>query len=103
MEELRGLKLFFMKILGWNVRGLGLREKRGAIRRLIRKNMIDVLFIQESKREELSASFIREIWGPSDLDFFSKPAGGSSGGLIMLWTLTLSSVCKKVKSQVNIS
>lgn len=56
------------KIERMECEGSRIPGEEGAIRRMIRKKKINVLYIQESKREELSASFIREIWGPSDVD-----------------------------------
>lgn len=43
-----------MKVISWNVRGLGLRLKRRAIRGVLRRNRADIIFIQESKREKLT-------------------------------------------------
>ena len=38
-----------MKILFWNVRGLGKAEKRRMVRRLVKAKNVDMLLIQESK------------------------------------------------------
>lgn len=56
------------------VKGLELWEKSGAIWRFIKKHKIDILLIQKSKREEISASLIREIWGRQEYDIFIKPS-----------------------------
>lgn len=74
-----------MKVITWNVRGIGIREKCGAIRRFIKKNKTDLLMLQETKKEELSPSIIRELWGLQEVDWFSKPSVGVSGGLLTIW------------------
>jgi len=40
-----------MNIISYNVRGLGRRVKWGAIRRMIKKEHIDMICIQETKKE----------------------------------------------------
>ena len=37
--------LVFMKLLSWNVRGIGIPEKKGRIKRLLRDRHIDVAFL----------------------------------------------------------
>ncbi|XVF23444.1 hypothetical protein REPUB_Repub13aG0039200 [Reevesia pubescens] len=44
----------FTKIVTWNVRGLGMREKRRAVHRFVTKNDLDFLFLQESKLSEVN-------------------------------------------------
>ena len=45
---------FVMKLVTWNVRGLGRLEKKKAIRRLFSKRRYDMIFIQESKLEAIN-------------------------------------------------
>lgn len=78
-----------MKILSWNVRGLRLREKNGAVRRFIRKNRAEMFLIQETKRADLCASFSREILGSQDFGFFYKSVEGSSSGQLVMWNSSL--------------
>lgn len=86
VEEGRGrYQRLEMKILICNVRGLGLCEKRGAIRRFIKKCRVYVFLIQETKKEDLSPILVRELWGINEVDYFFKPFEGQSGGLAIFW------------------
>ena len=74
-----------MKLVTWNVRGLGRPEKKRAVRRLISKRRCDMLFIQESKLEVVNPRFWHFLadHGPLSGDFVSSI--GVVGGLITLW------------------
>ncbi|KAL8521151.1 hypothetical protein ACS0TY_011630 [Phlomoides rotata] len=62
-----------MKILSYNVRGLGKKAKRREVRDIIKKQKIDLCCIQETKLEEVSK--IR-CTGESE---------GRSGGILSIW------------------
>lgn len=57
-----------MKILSWNIRGLGKREKKGKPRKL------DVLFFQETKLKSTNKFLIDSIWGHCNYDFMKIEA-----------------------------
>lgn len=50
-----------MKIVSWNVRGLGDWRKRISVRECLQNLSPDVVFFQETKLEEISA-YIRAVW-----------------------------------------
>jgi exonuclease III len=50
-----------MKILKFNVRELGLPEKRRIIQELTQKEHIDILCIQETKKKSFSTQFLKSI------------------------------------------
>lgn len=54
-----------MKILSWNVCGLGSREKRVLVKEVIQNFKADIMMIQESKVRVVSDRVIKEIWGAS--------------------------------------
>ncbi|GAU51648.1 hypothetical protein TSUD_414700 [Trifolium subterraneum] len=81
-----------MKILSYNVCGLGAVEKRRELRRLISERRVDVLCIQESKMEVVEESLIRYLWGSDsfikdNVDFFlaNVYAPCESVGRVNLW------------------
>ncbi|GAU51009.1 hypothetical protein TSUD_377370 [Trifolium subterraneum] len=81
-----------MKILSYNVRGLGAVEKRIELQRLIAERRVDVLCIQESKMEVVEESLIRYLWGSDsfiedNVDFFlaNVYAPCESTGRVNLW------------------
>lgn len=60
-----------MKILSWNIRGLGNREKRRNIKDTVRREKVDVEIFQETKRESINWTMIGALWGVrfKDWDF----------------------------------
>ncbi|XP_028101025.1 uncharacterized protein LOC114300334 [Camellia sinensis] len=74
-----------MKILSWNVRGLGRPEKRGKIKRLVRERGVDVLFLQETKRRIMEDHFVKSIWPYEEMDYMVVDSVGSAGGLLSIW------------------
>jgi exonuclease III len=43
-----------MKILNWNIRGLGLREKHRYLKEFVSKEHFDLLCIQETEKKDFS-------------------------------------------------
>lgn len=74
-----------MKILSWNVKGLGRLEKRGKIKRQVRKRCVDVLFLQETKRSSMDVYFVKTIWPYEEIKFMLVDSEGSAGGLLCIW------------------
>ncbi|KAL8485021.1 hypothetical protein ACS0TY_027353 [Phlomoides rotata] len=58
-----------MKIMSFNVRGLGKRMKRNEVKRMIRSNGIEMCCIQETKMEKIEDRIGREIWGDKDCEW----------------------------------
>lgn len=52
-----------MKIISWNVRGLGSARKRTLIKELLKKEKADIVMQQETKLEVVDSKWIRSIWG----------------------------------------
>ncbi|GMJ06844.1 hypothetical protein HRI_004353600 [Hibiscus trionum] len=73
----------------WNLRGLGSRIKRAAVRRVIGKLKPGVVFIQESKKEAIDECFISQICGRQfRFSFAFSPSVGAAGGLISVWDVS---------------
>ncbi|MBA0764642.1 hypothetical protein Gotri_013969 [Gossypium trilobum] len=51
-----------MRIVTWNVRGLGSSAKIDAVNRLVRMTRANVCFLQETKLEMVSVDLVRKIW-----------------------------------------
>jgi exonuclease III len=47
-----------MKVLHWNIRGLGLPEKCRYLQEFISKEHFDIICIQETKKEVFSTHFL---------------------------------------------
>lgn len=52
-----------MNIITFNVRGLGRGLKWPAIRRLVNKQKIDMICLQETKKEVINKSMCQALWG----------------------------------------
>ena len=56
-----------MKIISYNVRGLGRGVKWGAIRRMIKQEAVDFICLQETKKEMVDSSMCQALWGNVDV------------------------------------
>ncbi|KAK8696618.1 hypothetical protein V6N13_001750 [Hibiscus sabdariffa] len=89
-----------MRVLSWNVRGLGSQVKRKAIRSLLRKQCIEMTFLIETKLEVVSDNVIKSISWTDAFRYDFVPSLGSSGGIIIIWKQTkfdLEDVCRDSK------
>ncbi|KAL8463824.1 hypothetical protein ACS0TY_033680 [Phlomoides rotata] len=75
-----------MKVMSFNVRGLGQRMKRKDVKQMIIQNKIDICCIQESKLEKTEQIIRRELWYNSNFDWVWKDVEGRSGGIISIWS-----------------
>lgn len=74
-----------MKIISWNIRGLGSSVKKRFISKLIKERAPEVLLIQETKVDKFEIDSIRRMWGKVEVDFAEVGAEGASGGLLTMW------------------
>jgi len=81
----RIFSVFFMKVLSWNLCGLGRAGKLRAVGRLIDAHNIDVCFLLETKIKTCTDSFIFRVWNNSNVNWACNEAEGSRGGIIALW------------------
>ena len=73
------------KILNWNVRGLNSDKKWNSIRDKITESRSEIICLQETKRETLDISFIRNFCPPAYDSFEYLPSIGASGGILVVW------------------
>jgi hypothetical protein len=71
-----------MKILNWNIRGLGLPEKRRYLKEFVFKEHFDILCIQETKKTDFSQHFLDSI-SPKFSAWHFLPSVGAAGGILM--------------------
>ena len=74
-----------MKIISWNVRGLGSSNKRRVIKDFLRSENPDVVMIQETKKEKCDRRFVSSVWMVRNKDWVVLPACGASGGILFIW------------------
>jgi exonuclease III len=73
-----------MKILSWNVRGLGGFAKRPEVRNLIKEKNPSIVCIQETKLYVIDG-LCASLWGSVTQSYSYRPAVGASGGLLTMW------------------
>jgi hypothetical protein len=74
-----------MKVLFWNLYGLGRVGKLRAVGRLTDIHIIDVCFLLEIKIKTCTDSFIFRVWNNNNVNWAYNEAEGSRGGMIALW------------------
>lgn len=74
-----------MKILSWNVRGLGRSYKRHLVKDVILSVNVDIICLQESKLQEIHSSIWRSTGGLRFSFFYYILVQGTSGGIITAW------------------
>jgi len=78
-----------MKVLSYNVRGLGGGEKRVEVRRLVQEKNPYVLFIQETKLSYVDDVVIKAMWGDDPYGYSFQPSMGASSGMVMVWNSSI--------------
>lgn len=71
-----------MKVVSFNVRGTGSRLKGRAVRELVGREQIDLLFLQETKAQNVDIHLCRSLWGEGDCEWQALLAVNRAGGLI---------------------
>lgn len=77
-----------MNIISYNVRGLGRGVKWPTIRRMVNEHRIDMLCLQETKKESINKAMCQALWGKSDFSWEAYPAANSAGGILCVWNET---------------
>jgi len=77
-----------MKLISWNVRGLGGAGKRREVSHLVKEHQPFLLCIQDTKLPVVDAFVCKSIWGDGKVDYSYQPSVGASGGLVTLWDLS---------------
>lgn len=88
-----------MNIITFNVRGLGRGLKWPAIRRLVNKQKIDMICLQETKKEVINKSMCQALWGDSEVSWEAQQALNSAGEILCLWSENSFKLDRKVIGQ----
>ncbi|KAL4187680.1 hypothetical protein AMTRI_Chr09g40190 [Amborella trichopoda] len=73
-----------MKILSWNIRGLGHSAKRHAVKDVTSRHLPAILALSETKLLAPTLSQIRQVWG-RPCQWVALPALGALGGIWVIW------------------
>ncbi|KAE9602832.1 putative endonuclease/exonuclease/phosphatase [Lupinus albus] len=64
---------------------MGGAVKKKAVRKMIRKENLDFLCIQETKLDHIDHKLCSSLWYDCDVDWGFQPSVGNSGGLLSIW------------------
>ena len=74
-----------MKILTWNVRGIGSSQKRVQIKHVISDYAPDFVCLSETKMLNVNNKLVKSIWSSIDIKFLFKQVIGRLGGILIMW------------------
>ncbi|XP_057426355.1 uncharacterized protein LOC130719764 [Lotus japonicus] len=74
-----------MKILSFNVRGLGNPAKRRVIRDLVTREQVECLCIQETKIQSIDNRLCAQLWGDAEFDWQFQPAKRVLWANLLAW------------------
>ncbi|GMI86627.1 hypothetical protein HRI_002332000 [Hibiscus trionum] len=74
-----------MRVLSWNIRGLGSLSKKKVVKSLLRQHNCDMMFLQKSKLEVVNDSVIHAVWHSNNYEFLFSLSQGRPGGILVIW------------------
>ena len=73
-----------MKIINWNIRGLGFRKKRRVVKDFLQHENSNVVMFQETKKEVYDRRFVGSVWTIRNKDGASLLACEALGGVLII-------------------
>ncbi|KAL8543823.1 hypothetical protein ACS0TY_004393 [Phlomoides rotata] len=94
-----------MRMLSYNIRGLGCRAKCREVCELIKSNRVNFCLIQKTKKEEVDEILCKTIWGSGRVGWAYKGFVGRLGGILSLWNsdLFVASSCWHMEGAVVVN
>lgn len=74
-----------MKLVSWNIRGLGGVEKKREVRSLLKEKGPFIVCLQETKLQVCNDGICSAMWDLKSMAFSYRPSQGASGGLLTAW------------------
>jgi exonuclease III len=74
-----------MRLLSWNVRGLGDDSKNETICKAIDEAKVDIVCLQETKLVQITIFKARKFLPAKFTDYLFHPSDGTSAGLLIAW------------------
>jgi exonuclease III len=72
-----------MKVAGWNLRGFGRSGRKTQLKDFIRKEALDIIFLQETMCQDFTDQELRGLVNGDLFHWHWRPAAGRSGGMLM--------------------
>ncbi|KAJ9556364.1 hypothetical protein OSB04_010978 [Centaurea solstitialis] len=74
-----------LKILSWNLNGMGKEVKRNWIKEAMLSHKLSFLCLQETKMAINSVGLVHSVWGKSNLEYVALDSIGNSSGILTVW------------------
>lgn len=74
-----------MKVISWNIKGLGNPSENFSVKYVFRKYKADVIMLQETKKPFIDKKCFQSVWGGTNRELFFTSASGSAGGMMIAW------------------
>lgn len=81
-----------MRLGSYNIRGIGGQAKNKDVKQLISNQKLDMLCLQDTKTDSFTRNVCVAMWGDEEVEWVSKPAVGSSGGILTMWNRSVFSL-----------
>lgn len=75
-----------MKIITYNIKGLGRGLKWASIRKMVKKEQVDMLCIQKTKKEVIDKALCQALWDNFEIRWEMQPTINNAGGILCLWS-----------------
>jgi exonuclease III len=72
-----------MKDIFWNIRGLNHPGRNLSLEHLIKSNRVDIVGVQETKKESFTHSFLKNLTNPIVFSWNFLPARVTAGGILL--------------------
>ena len=66
---------------------------------MVKKQQIDLLCIQETKKEQIEKTMCQALWRDPDVSWEMQPASNTTGGLLCLWSEKVFKMERKVSGR----
>ena len=74
-----------MKIISWNIGGLGSRKERMVLKGFVYYETPNIVMLQETKKETCDRRFVGSVWKVRNKEQAILPACGALGGVVIIW------------------
>ncbi|XP_021820446.1 uncharacterized protein LOC110762145 [Prunus avium] len=92
-----------MKIISWNIRGLGSKRKRLVLKEQLTRLRPDIVILQETKKQEIDRRLVASVWCSRFRDWVFVPSTGRSGGIVIIWNTQFVSVIDSEIAEFSVS
>lgn len=75
-----------MKIISFNIRGLGGRVKKRELKQLGIYHKPDMVCIQETKLQTIDRHICAQLWPDDEFDWVGKSSVRRARGLLIMWS-----------------